>query len=70
MNSNDSTADSFDYGTDSTADTFDYGTDGTIFNSIDILIGMMLETDRCPECLQKVEVDYQFFFFFSMSLYL
>ena len=44
---------------DSTADIFDYGTDGTIFISTDILIGMMLETARCPECLQKVEVDYQ-----------
>ena len=24
-----------------------------------ILMGMILETARCPECLEKVEVDYQ-----------
>ena len=32
---------------------------GTLFISTDILIGMMLQTARCPGCLQKVEVDYR-----------
>ena len=38
--------------------TFDFGDESTIFFNIELLIQMLCDVARCPNCLEKLEVEH------------